>query len=529
MNSISLKNRKLIYRMKSNNLFFFYIIYSLLIIPIRLYNQFSAFYSLSGDIILLTNEGLELYNTNYKNSSKIIAPFSISYLFSNEDDRKKISFTNFPASDNGNFSICCIGPKAYILKDDRYQVDIDFNDFAQIYKIIIPYKFEGTSVKFILGAIKLDTTIHYSCIYLRLYNSNNLEIEKIINYKEETGENGEINENAIACQLMYFKNSNNTNLVCFFQLVTTEIITDEEEYEDIIEHPHLSVNVIDIENNFTIIDYLINENETEKIGAIKSITSEDKKKCLICYNNLNPKNMYITKCRIYNSKENKWENEFKLYNYCINKNYFMDFIYINSTQEYIFYCFLGRFTVSVFYFDNEFNLRMIFDNNANRTFNLKKNNTVQTSSLVYLPNNNKFIFLYTYVKDYFSYYLNSIDLCLNERALYNCLIKLEDYTLFNNSDAINNLSDDSISDTSNSLDDLNNITSDILNGKSENINFLDYSENISNNATLNYTLINSFQEINFVTIDNINMAELNITKNEMVNNLENILEQIEIG
>ena len=529
MNFISLKNRKIIYQIKSNNLFFFYIIYSLLIIPIRLYNQFSAFYSLSGDIILLTNEGLELYNTNYKNSSKILAPFSISYLFSIEDNKNRISFANFPTSDNGNFSICCMGSKVYILKDDRYQVDFDFNDLAQIYKIIIPYKFEGTSVKFILGAIKLDTTINYRYIYLRLYNSNNLEIEKIINYTEDTGENVEINENAIACQLMYFKNSNNTNLVCFFQLLTTEIkeiITDEEE---IIEHPHLSVNVIDIENNFTIIDYLIDENETEKIGAIKSITSEDKKKCLICYNNLNPKNMYITKCRIYNSKENKWENEFKLYDYCVNKNYFMDFFYINSTQEYIFYCFYGRFTVSVFYFDYEFNLRMVFDNNANRTFNLKKNNNVQTSSLVYLPNNNKFIFLYTYLKDYSIYYLNSIELCLNERALYDCLLKLEDTTLFNNSDTINNLSDDSISDISNSLDDLNIITSDIVNGKSENINFLDNSENINNNSTLNYTLINSFQEINFVTIDNINMAELNITKNEMINNLKNIMEQIEIG
>jgi hypothetical protein len=251
--------------------------YSLLIIPIRLYDQFSAFYSLSGNIILLTNEGLELYNTNYKNSSKISAPFPFTKLFSNEDERRIISFTNFPKSDNGNFSICCIGPKAYILKDDRYQVDIDIKEFDQIYKIIIPYKFEGTSVKFIIGAVQLDKAIYYSYIYLRLYNSNNLEIEKIINYKEETGENVEINENAIACQFMYFKNSNNTNLICFFQLVTTEVIIDEEEYEEIIEHSHLSANVIDIENNFTIINYLIDENETEKIGAIKSITSEDKK------------------------------------------------------------------------------------------------------------------------------------------------------------------------------------------------------------------------------------------------------------
>jgi hypothetical protein len=220
-----------------------------------------------------------LYNTNYKNSSKIIVPLTSSNLFSNEDEKKKISFANFPTSDNGNFSICSLGPKAYILKDDRYHVDIDFKDFAQIYKIIIPYKFEGTSVKFILGAIKLDNSVYYSYIYLRLYNSNNLELEKIINYQEETGESVEINENAIACQFMYFKNSDNTNLICFFQLVTTEIIiiTDEEEYEDYIEHCHLSANVIDIENNFTIINYLIDENETEKIGAIKSITSEDKK------------------------------------------------------------------------------------------------------------------------------------------------------------------------------------------------------------------------------------------------------------
>jgi hypothetical protein len=53
---------------------------------------------------------------------------------------------------------------------------------------------------------------------------------------------------------------------------------------------------------------------------------------------------------------------------------------------------------------------------------------------------------------------------------------------------------------------------------------------MNNNAISNYnTQINSFQEINFVAIDNINFGELNITKNEMVNNIENIMKQIEIG
>ena len=539
MNYISLKNRKLICQIKSNNLFFFYIIYSLLIIPIRLYNQFSAFYSLSGDIILLTNEGIQLYNTNFKNSSKVSVPLTSTNIFSSEDERKKISFTNFPTSDNGNFSICCLGQKAYILKDDKYQVNIDIKDFEQNYKILIPYQFEGTSMKFIFGAIKLDRTIDYSYIYLRLYNSNYLEFEKIINYQEETGENVEINENAITCQFMYFNNSNNNNIICFFQLVTTETIVykggyeeEENEYEDEIEYFHLSANVINIENNFKIIDYLINENKSEKIGAIKSITSEDKKRCLICYNNYNGIDQYKTKCIIYNSEENKWENEFKLYDYCSNKNYFMDFMYINNTQEYVFYCFYGRLTVSVFYFDNDFNLRIIYNNSANRTFTLGLKTTyhIYTSSFVFLPNNNKFMLLYRYTQDHIFNYLNSIELCLNEISMYDCSKTFENNTSFNNSDTINILSDSSLSNTSNLMDDLNTINSDTINGKLENIDFLDNSEIISNNAILNNnTLINSFQKINFVTIDNINMAELDITKNEMVNNIENIMNQVEIG
>jgi hypothetical protein len=265
MNSISQKNRKLICQIKSNNLFFFIIIYSLLINPIRLYRIFSAFLSLSGDIILLTDESIELYKTNYKNSKNTIIANTSSNINA-EFDRNKISFTNFPNSDNGNFSICSLGPNTFILKDDKCQIDFKIKDFENIYRILIPYHLEGTSVKFILGAIKFNKTIHYGYIYLALYNSNNLEFEKIINYQEETGEKVEINENAISCQYMYFNNSDKQNLICFFQLSTKKIITDKEEYEEgyeddfeePIEYLHLSANVFDIENNFKIIDYIIN-------------------------------------------------------------------------------------------------------------------------------------------------------------------------------------------------------------------------------------------------------------------------------
>jgi hypothetical protein len=132
---------------------------------------------------------------------------------------------------------------------------------------------------------------------------------------------------------------------------------------------------------------------------------------------------------------------------------------------------------------------MLYGNNANRTFTFKgTKNPLQTSSLVYLPNNNKFLFFYTYIKDK-SYYSNLTELCLNEKALYDCSQKLENNTPFNNSEKISILSNDSISDTSNSLEDLNTITSDIINGNSENINYIDSSEIISNNAILNYMTI----------------------------------------
>ena len=537
MNSISIKNRKLIYQIKSNNLFFLYIIYSLLIIPIRLFSYFSAFYSLSGNIILLTNEGMELYNTNYKNSSKISLQNISTDFLSNEDQRHLIFLTNLPTANNGNFSIFCFGPNIFILKDDNYQVDINIKSFYSFYKILIPYQFEGTSVKFILGGFNLNTAKKYY-IYLKLYNSNNLEFEKIINYQEETGIIGDINENAIACQFMHFNNSKTYDLICFFQTFTKEVIPiiyeGEEVDEEIIYHCQLSANFFDIENNFTLKNYLIYENETIKIEGIKSITSKDKKRCLICYSNYNIDdiiNGYKTNCIIYNSEKNKWENEFELYNNCINKNYYMDFIYINNTQEYIFYCFGGRYIVSVFYFDSNFNLRMINGNNANRTFTLYGIiRNVMTSSLVYLPNTNKFLFLYSYKEDSISLYLNSIELCLNERSLYNCSNKLENNTLFNYSDTINNVSDDSISDTPNKMEDFNTINNDNTNSKSEYINILDNSEITKNNSNVNSnTLINSFPEINFTKIDNIYMAELNITKNELVNNIEDIMKQIEIG
>lgn len=567
MNTFSLKNRKPICQNKSNNLFFIYIIYSLLIIPIRLFTYFSGFYSLSGDIILLTNEGIELYNTSYNNSSKIDVPIDGTYIIYSEEEKKKISLTNFPTNDNENFTICCLGPKSYILKNNKYQEYIDIKDFETVYKILIPYKFEETNVKFILGAIKLDKTIYYSIIYLRLYNSKNLEVEKQINYQEETGENVEINENAITCQFMYISNSDDYNLICFFQLYTTETIVDEEGYEDDILHFHLSANVIDVEQNFNVINYFINENESEKIGAIKSVTNEDKKKCLICYNKFNGQNQYLTKCVIYNSEENKWENEFKLYDYCSNKNYFMDFIYINQTQEYLFYCFYGRLTLNVFFFDIDFNLKQINDKYANRTFYLKlsNNNVVYASSFVYLHNNNKFMLLYSYTENNFLHFFNTKELCLNEISIYDCSKKYENNTLFNDSDTINDLSDDSISYTSNNMGDLdiirNNISENIYdlettssytnekiinndkdtnnndkdsreisNSNNNNINLKESSEIISNNAIVkSNNLINSFQEINFVKIDNINTAELNITKNEMANNLDNIMSQIEIG
>ena len=399
-------------------------------------------------------------------SEKII---STSNVLGNEDEKSRIAFSKFPSDSVANYTICTFGLNIYLLKDHKLMNYIN-SKFDRIPKEIIPYKVEnGIHLQYIIGAISNNY------LYFQFYNLTELKFEKQINFREETGKNLDFFDNVISCQLMNFKNLEKLSLICF-----TELISDDGESFQ------LSANIFDIENNFSTIGYLFYSDINDGIGAIKSITSEDKKKCYICY----VRNNYITECVIYNSEKNLWGQTFKIFDSCINKNYFIDFIYLNDIKEYIFYCFYGRLTLNIFSFDNNFNLKKINSNNGNynnKTFILKNIKNVYSSSFVYLPEINKYFLLYTY-KNPSSYnipFFNETELCINEKSIYDCQQILNE-TIINNTININS------------------------------------TNNIKETNILK-------QNINFTYNGNIYEAELNMTKEEMLNNLDNIIKLIEIG
>ena len=475
MNSINKNYEKIIQYKLFKYIFLLLIIYSILLVPIQSFKFFSSFNFFLGDIIILSDEGIFFYNAYSQTIRKdsISSSTDLGY----ESERNRIAFSKFPNYSFENYTICTFGFHIYLLKDKKI-IGTIMSEFDQIFKVLIPYKIEnGTYLEFIVAAVKNNY------LYLQFYNSTILKFEKQINFKKELGGNLDFCDNIISCQLMYFKNSENFSLICFTEL------SDEKSYK-------LSANIFDIENNFTKIDYKFYLDTNNGIGAIKSITSDDKKRCYICY----VYNDYKTECVIYNSEDNSWGKNFEIYDLCFNKNYFIDFFYLEDIKEYIFYCFYGRLNLNIFSFDNNFNLKKINGNNgdySNKKFNLEDDIIeddiiIYTSSFVYLPNDNKYFLLYTYNNSSTGVTkLNEIELCIDNVSLYKCQQILNE--------SINN---DSIENSS--------IKNNIIDNYNENITKL-------------------MKDINFTYFGNIFEAEINITKKEMANNLDNIIKLIEIG
>ena len=472
MNSNIIKINKDIYVNTLNNLFFFYYLFMIIISGVNsLYEIqiFSAFNTFTDDIMIITNNGFLYYNPYSKNITN--ADFSEKKIYLNEDNRMSFSYAKFPSTNHTLYT----WNNSFIFFKNSIKLQYYYIGLKDNYKVLIPYKEKGNNLQFIF------LIIIKSNLYIRLYNtststSNSLNIlsESIIKYQEEIGNYSKFTQDTITCQLMIFKDFTNETLICFIGL---------EPYQ-------LIAYAFNIENNFTIIDNLLyNETEDKNITSIKSILSEDKKKCLICYAYM----FYTAKCLIYNSEENKWNGEsFKIFNNCVNKNYFLNFLYLSETQEYIFYCFLGRFMFSIFSFDKDFKLKTINNSTySNRTIMYNRSLYWITSDLIYLPKEKMFLLLYS--KEYNGTpYLYENEICFNEKSLFLCK-------------------------------DGNNNTISLDN------------DNINNYTLNNTTIINTEsiekdeKNIKFVKNGNIMSSNIDIVKEQIPNKLDNIINQIETG
>ena len=454
-----------------NHLLFSYIIFYLILTPINLLHYFLPYSLFSGNILLISEEGLQIYEPNLNNISSI---YNFSSNIGFEGGQSALSFTQYSSSLN-DYSICSIQGNLLFLQNGNFSCIKISSEFNYNYKVLIPYNIQENNTSFILGLI------YNNNLFLRMYNlfiketcEINLMFENIFNYNNSSTQ---YSGSYISCELMFYKgNHQNYTLICFTE----------------ISNPYrLIANIINITNNFTIIDYLLYPEANPGIGAIKSISSEDKKSSLVCYTLIS----FKSECVIYNSEENKWGSVIRMYDSCSFRDYLIGLLFLDDIREYAFYCHSNNYVINIFLFDKYFNLKNS-DNNkqnyANFTFYLDYSIDIYSSSLVYLPTLHRFLILYSNKNESIDFF-NKIEISYDSSLKRLCLGKC-------------------------------NTESDIIFNISENITNIPTGIN-----TIKENINDKHNKIDFFNDNTIMKGKVNKTKEEVVNNLEDILDQIDVG
>ena len=461
-----------------NHSLFFYIIFYIILTPINLLHYFSPYTLFSGNILLLSEDGLKIYEPNSNNINSIL---NFTSYIDYEGGQSTLSFTQFSSLFN-DYSICSLQGNLLFLQNGNFSCIKVSSEFNYNYKILVPYNTKENYTSFILGLMNNNNLI------LRMYNlfinetcEINLMFENTFKYNNTTSQ---YYGSYISCELMYYKgNHQNYTLICFTE----------------ISNPYnLIANIINITNNFEIVDYLLYPEANPGIGAIKSILSEDKKSSLVCYTLIN----FNSECVIYNSEENKWGTAIKIYDSCSYRDYLIGLLFLDDIREYAFYCHSNNYVINIFLFDKYFNLKNL-DNNkqnfANFTFYLNYLWHVYSSSVVYLPNMHRFLILYSN-KNESTDFFNKIEIGFDNSSKRLCLgiCHTESYNISENATE----------------------TEEIL---------IDSTFQIDSINTIKESINENHEKIDFFNDNTIMKAKVNKTKEEMINNLDDILDQIDVG
>ena len=164
-------------------IYFFIIIFSKVIFPIiskYTMRAFSAFDTLSGNIMILEDHGICLYNPYSENLSYYPLSESSELVIGGEASRKSLAFVNYPSL-SGNCTLAFFGSFIYVFKEDKYKCRRYEYSYSDITNIFIPYKAQENYFPFILATIRLKD-MHVLFYNLTFENSIKWEYKKIIKF-----------------------------------------------------------------------------------------------------------------------------------------------------------------------------------------------------------------------------------------------------------------------------------------------------------------------------------------------------------
>ena len=317
------------------------VIYSEILYSYELYYA-KIFKLYNGNIVMAGDKGIYTYDNTGTN-------LLYKYTFDEVqiDKEQKGYFTNIAqfSKENNGLVIVLVYHILYILNSKgqflfKYELNLKIDSSNFQYYSIVPYIFMDNEYHFILGYINSNRK---PCLQYYIINpkNNGTTIENSFIFDEgDSQRSGVTYDYGINCEIMIHENYGKI-LICFYQ----------NTYPSCIE-----IKAFKIENKK--IENIPNINCTYEGSSygLKTITSIDKKKSILCYLNLISFEK-IGYCAVYDIDKNEFIKYGKyLSQVCGETNNYLTLDYFQETKEYIFSCADYTTNINLIKFDQNFDI-----------------------------------------------------------------------------------------------------------------------------------------------------------------------------
>jgi hypothetical protein len=256
---LKLSNKiKIMKKLNIEIIFFLFGIFCYFISIVSSFTYFQGFNLISGNLLLITNEGIKLYDTSLETITDILNITLIPDTFYFN------SFVQFPLS-QGGYILIKIGKNLYLMNKEATEIiSQDTKDeIIRIYPKLIAYKSKNNILYCFVSFINNNQKLK---IFTYKIENSKLQFDyQIIN--EETQIN--FADNSISCEIMFSSfNQSNSSLICFTSDKTTH---------------KLIVTAFNPEKNLSYIYSLTNDISNIDLNFINSCTSKNKLIAFVCF------------------------------------------------------------------------------------------------------------------------------------------------------------------------------------------------------------------------------------------------------
>ena len=347
----------------------FLIIFSLLWIKIENFVFFKAFNLISNDILLVSDEGIKNYNPETNTLKEII---NIT-LFDSSGELNYITVSQF-SEEEGGYILCRIQDTIFLIQNDAFTLlgSIQVSRLSNKFIELIPYLNKEDKHTFITCLIGDGPKLN---IYMHEINFSSFNESKLLYHEAKDiiytdGTYGFIGISITSCKLLNTPNEKNM-LTCF--------VSNSINYG-------LDILVFDQNNNFSS-KYAIKS--TKGIFDIRFITidkSPYKNISLVCY--LEGSNF---KCSLYYPEKKQWGNIITYLKNCYFQLSDIGTQYIKEQKENIIYCYKDQKNIIFLRLDEEFNIKELGDEGKCITnYVINKCYSIHSTSFIFNKNKNVF-------------------------------------------------------------------------------------------------------------------------------------------